>query len=171
MRNYSSVNTYSKSILVARTVANQVPKFRITNAKLYVPVVTLSTQGNIKLLKQLESGFKRTIIWNKHHSKKSSQVQNRYLNVLIDPRSQGVRRLFVLSFEVYDGWKNYKKYYLRTMKIKNCGVNDRSKEFLWSANKNDLKAYDNRKTSIGQEDDYRNRCLLDYRYFKKKKKN
>ena len=114
LRNYSSVNTYSKSILV--------PKFRITNTKLYIPVVTLSTQGNIKLLKQLESGFKRTIIWNKHHSKKSSQVQNRYLNVLIDPSSQGVRRLFLLSFEVYDGWKSYKKYYLRTMRIKNCGV-------------------------------------------------
>ena len=48
--------------------------------------------------------------------------------------------------------------------------NDRSKEFLWSANKNDLKAYDNRKTSVGQENDYRSRCLLDYRYFKKKKK-
>ena len=47
-----------KSILVAATAANQVPKFRITNTKLYVPVLTLSTQENIKLLKQLESGFK-----------------------------------------------------------------------------------------------------------------
>ena len=35
-----------KSILVAYTAANQVPKFRITNTKLYVPVVT---QENIKL--------------------------------------------------------------------------------------------------------------------------
>ena len=57
-----------KSILVAGTVANQVPKVRITRTKLYVPVV--STQENIKLLKQLESGFKRTINWNKYHSKK-----------------------------------------------------------------------------------------------------
>ena len=57
-----------KSILVAGTVANQVPKVRITSTKLYVPVV--STQENIKLLKQLESGFKRTINWNKYHSKK-----------------------------------------------------------------------------------------------------
>ena len=36
-------------------------KFAITDTKLYVPVVTLSTQNNIKLLKQLESGFKRVI--------------------------------------------------------------------------------------------------------------
>ena len=75
MRNYSSVNTYSKSILVARTVANQVPKFRITNTKLYVPVVTLSTQENIKLLKQLESGVKRTINWNKYQSKKQVELK------------------------------------------------------------------------------------------------
>ena len=40
-----------KSILVFSTVANQVPKFRITNTKLDVLVVTLSAQENIKLLK------------------------------------------------------------------------------------------------------------------------
>ena len=33
-----------KSILVAGTAANQKPKFKITNTKLYVPIVTLSTQ-------------------------------------------------------------------------------------------------------------------------------
>ena len=32
----------------------------MTNAKIYVPVVTLSTQGNAKPLQQLKSGFKRT---------------------------------------------------------------------------------------------------------------
>ena len=40
---------------------NQKPTFKITDTKLYVPVVTLSTQDNIKLLKQPKSGFKRTI--------------------------------------------------------------------------------------------------------------
>ena len=47
--------------LVAGTAANQNPTFQINDTKLYVPVVTLSTQENIKLLKQLQSGFKRTI--------------------------------------------------------------------------------------------------------------
>ena len=37
--------------------------------KVFVPVTTLSTQGNIKLLKQLELGFKKIINWNKHQAK------------------------------------------------------------------------------------------------------
>ena len=41
-------------------------KFKITDTKLYVPVVTLSTQDNAILLQQLKSGFKRTINWNKY---------------------------------------------------------------------------------------------------------
>ena len=41
-------------------------KFKITDTNLYVPVVTLSTQDNEKLLQQLKSGFKRTINWNKY---------------------------------------------------------------------------------------------------------
>ena len=49
------------NFLVAGTVANQEPTFRITDTKLYVPFVTLSTQDNTKLLEQLKSVFKRTI--------------------------------------------------------------------------------------------------------------
>ena len=41
----------------------------ITDTKLYVPIVTLSTQDNCKLLQQLKSGFKRVISWNKYLSK------------------------------------------------------------------------------------------------------
>ena len=53
------------------TVANKVSIFKITGTKLYatLPVATLSTQKNIKLLKQLESGFKRTTNWNKYSKK------------------------------------------------------------------------------------------------------
>ena len=67
--------------LVAGTAGNQEPKFKITDTKLYVPVVTLSTPDNIKLFKQLESGFKRTTSWNKYKSKIREQVQNRYLDI------------------------------------------------------------------------------------------
>ena len=52
-------------LLVAGFAANQEPQFTIADAKLYIAVVTLSTQDNVKLLKQLESSFKRTINWNK----------------------------------------------------------------------------------------------------------
>ena len=48
-----------KFFLVAGTTANQVPKFKINDTRLYISVVTLSTEDNRKLLKQLESGFKK----------------------------------------------------------------------------------------------------------------
>ena len=64
-------------IPVADTVANQNPTFQINDTKLYVPVVTFSTHENIKLLKQLESGFKRIINWNKYLGKRRNQVQNK----------------------------------------------------------------------------------------------
>ena len=73
--------------------------FAIIDTKLYVSVVTLSTQHNPKLLKQLRSGFKITINWNKYQLKVSPERRNQYLDFLIDPCFQGVIRLFVLSFE------------------------------------------------------------------------
>ena len=51
--------------LVAGTVANLQQTFTTTDTKLYVLIVTLLIQDNVKLLQQLESGFKRTINWNK----------------------------------------------------------------------------------------------------------
>ena len=40
--------------------------FKITDTKLYVPVVTLSAENDKKLSEQLKTGFKRTIKWNKY---------------------------------------------------------------------------------------------------------
>ena len=54
--------TWSRnSVIISSDVANQIPTFTITETTLHVPVVTLSTQDNAKLLPQLKSGFKRTI--------------------------------------------------------------------------------------------------------------
>ena len=58
-------------------------KSKITVTKLYVPVVTLSTQDNAKLLKQLKSGFKRAINWNKYKPKVSAEEPNPCLDFLI----------------------------------------------------------------------------------------
>ena len=69
---------------------------------MYVPVVTLSTQDNIKLLKQLELGFKRTISSNKYQSKITEHAQNRYLDFLINPSFEEFNRLFLLIFENKD---------------------------------------------------------------------
>ena len=56
-------------VIVSTNVAHQNVTFEITDTKLYLPVVTLSTQNNSKLLQQLKSGFKRVINWNKYLSK------------------------------------------------------------------------------------------------------
>ena len=56
----------------------------LTETKLYIPVVTLSTQDNAKLLPQLKSGFKRTISWNKYLSKPELLAQNTNLNPLVE---------------------------------------------------------------------------------------
>ena len=92
--------TWSASCFItADFVDGQVPTFAITDTKLYVPLVTLSTQDNTKLLQQLKSGFERAINWNKFQSKTIIQNRNQYLDYLIDRIFQGVIRLFVLSFE------------------------------------------------------------------------
>ena len=54
-------------------------EFKITDTKLYVPVVSLSKENDIKLLEQLKSGFKRTIKWNKYRSQMTIQPQNNNL--------------------------------------------------------------------------------------------
>ena len=48
-------------VIVSTDVANKNAIFTITETKLYVPVVTLSTQDNAKLLTQLKSVFKQLI--------------------------------------------------------------------------------------------------------------
>ena len=84
-------------------------RFAITDTKFYVPVVTLSTQDNAKLLHLLKSGFKKTI---KYQSKISTEAQNQYLDFLINPSFQGVNRPFVLSFENENGRISHSEYYL-----------------------------------------------------------
>ena len=65
---------YKICFLVDGTAVNQVPDFKITDTNFYVEVVNLSTQDDTKPLKQLESGFKRTVRCYKYQSKKTSQA-------------------------------------------------------------------------------------------------
>ena len=67
----------------------------INDCKLYIPVVTLSKDDEIKLLTNLKSGFKREIEWNKYRSQMSAEAINNNLNILIDPTFTNVNRLFV----------------------------------------------------------------------------
>ena len=53
-------------VFVYTNDADQGATFEMTGTKLYIPVVTLSTKDNAKLLTQLKSGFKKTINWNRY---------------------------------------------------------------------------------------------------------
>ena len=74
----------------ACVITNSTRAFAIIDTKLYVPVVTLSTQDNEneKLLEQLKSGFKRVINWNKYLSKPDLLAQVPNVNYLIEPSFQ-----------------------------------------------------------------------------------
>ena len=74
-------------------------KFQINNAKRYVSVVTLSINDNIKLLKNIKQGFKRTISWSKYKSEITAQTKNNNLDYLIDPTVRKIKRSFALSFK------------------------------------------------------------------------
>ena len=67
----------------------------INDCELYVPVVTLSKDDEIKLLTNLKSGFKREIIWNKYRSQMTTEAANNKLNRLVDPTFTNVNRLLM----------------------------------------------------------------------------
>ena len=73
--------------------------FKITDAKLYVPVVTLSTEDNAKLSKLLTEGFKRSVYWNEYKVISEQRCNaNDNIRKLIDPSWQEINRLFVLAY-------------------------------------------------------------------------
>ena len=156
----------STCVLVATNIDNQNATFAITDTKLYVPVVTLSTQENTKFFQQLKSGFKRVINWNKYLSKPELLAQNPNLNHLVEPSFQGVNRLFVLAFENDDDRTSDGQYYLPTVEIKDYNIMINGENFFDQPIKNNKVTYDNiRKIAIGQGDDNITGCLLDYPYF------
>ena len=120
--------TWSSTCVITNSTGGR--RFAITDTKLYVPVVTLSTQDNAKLLQQLKSGFKRTINWNKYQSDRKTYQQNQYLNHLVDPSFQGAIRLFVLSFENENDRTSHSEYYLPKVEIKDYNVKTDGKGFL-----------------------------------------
>ena len=60
-----SLNWIEDCVLTTANNANKVT-FKITDAKLFLPITTLSIQNNAKLSKLLGKGFQRSIYWNKY---------------------------------------------------------------------------------------------------------
>ena len=139
---------------------------------MYVLVVTLSKENDIKLLEQLKSEFKRTIKWNKERSQISVQNNKNNLNYLIDPTFMNVNRLFVLSFEIIEE-NNIKKdyrdsfshYYVPKVEIKDFNVLIDGKNFFDLPVKNEEKAHE-KIIEMSNNNDYTLGNLLDSAYYK-----
>ena len=68
------------------------------DAKLHVPIITLSTKDNVNLIKQLGDGVKRSVYWNSYQII-PAKVLNQGTNIyeLLSASFQGVKRLFALA--------------------------------------------------------------------------
>ena len=143
--------------------------FQVTDTKLYVLVVTLSRENDAKLLEQLKSGFKRTIIWNKYRSQMTIQPRNNNLDNLIDQTFTNVNRLFVLSFArniLGDKRDSFSHYYVPNVEIKDFNVLIDGKSFFDLPVKNEEEAYE-KIIEMSNNNDYTTGNLLDFAYFKK----
>ena len=127
--------------------------FKITDAKLYVCVVTLSTEDNVKLSKLLNEGFNRYIYWNSYKIIYNKEVEitaaneEKHIRERLDSSCQGVKRLYVLAYDnnvgdnhVFDN--AFKKHFLSRVKIENYNIEIDGRNF-YNQRINDLiKQYD-----------------------------
>ena len=80
---------WNQNCVLSNLVGNST--FTITDAKLYVPIVTLSAEDNVKLSKLLSEGFNRSIYWNKYKIIPNKTYDaNDWIRELLNSSSQGV---------------------------------------------------------------------------------
>ena len=138
----------------------------INDCKLYIPVVTLSKDDEIKLLTNLKSGFKRDIEWNKYRSQMSTEAINNNLNILIDPTFTNVNRLFVLAYQTADDRQSYSQFYLPKVMVKDFNVIIDKLAFFDLPIKTEDEVYE-KIIDISRNNEFTTGNLLDYDYFKK----
>ena len=157
-----SLKWYERCLL---TVANTAT-FKITDAKLYVPIVTLSAEDNVKLSKLLGEGFKRPIYSNQYKVIPNKTYNaNGYIRELLDSSYQGIKRLFVLAYDNTNGIppNSHKRFFLPRIKIKIYNIEIDGRNFYDQPVNDLIKQYHEvRKVSTGQGDDYTTDCLLDF---------
>ena len=137
----------------------------------------MSKENGTKLLEELKLGFKRTIIWNKYRSKITIQPQNNNLNYLIDPTLTNANRLFVLPFQRNAGENNTAKdyrdsfshYYVPNARLKDFNVLIDGESLFDLPVKIEEEAYE-KIIDVSNDNDYTTGNLLDFVYFKKKRR-
>ena len=150
-------------------------KFKITDAKLHVHIVTLSTKDNVNLTKQLSNEFKRSVYQNSYQTI-LARVKNNGDTIyeLLNASFQCVKRLFVLAYVIAAGdanneadIKSNRKYFLSRGEIKNYNLLTDRRNFYDQQIDDLIKQYDEvKKVSTGHGDDYTTGCLLNYAYLK-----
>ena len=145
--------------------------FAITDTKLYVPIVTLSAEDNVKLPKLLGERFKRPIYWNRYKViPDKTYNSNGYIREFLDSSYQGIKRLFVFAYDNTIGiaLNSHKRYFLPRIEIKNYNIEIDGRNFYDQPINDLIKQRDKvRKVSTEQGDDYTTGCLLDFAYLKK----
>ena len=133
----------------------------INDCKLYIPVVTLSKDDEIKLLTNLKSGFIREIEWNKYRSQMSTEAINNNLNILIDPTFTNVTRLFVLAYQTADDRQSFSQFNLPRVMVKDFNVIIDKLAFFDLPIKTEEEAYE-KIIDISRNSEYTTGNLLDY---------
>ena len=142
-------------------VNNRETTFQTTSTKLYVPIVTLSTKDNVRLTKQLNEEFKRSVYWNEYKSKTETQEadDNNLKRFPLDASFQGVNRLFVLAFNNTNNdankveRKSHRKYFFLRVDISHYNVLIDGRYFYDQSINDQIKKYDEvRKVATGKGD-------------------
>ena len=139
--------------------------FAINDCKLYIPVVTLSKDDEIKLLTNLKSGFTREIIWNKYRSQMTTEAINNNLNILVDPTFTNVNRLFVLAYQNAGDRQSFSQFYLPKVIVKDYNVITDKLAFFDLPIKTEEETYE-KIIDISRNNEYTTSNLFDYNYLK-----
>ena len=155
---------------------NQSSIFQITKCELYIPIVTLNTENNIKLSELLSKGFERTVVWNEYKSKIERvtipQNDNMFRRTTLDVSFQGVSKLFATAYETGNVQGNAnteesrRRYYLPKAEIKDYNVFIDGRNFYDQNVNSSIARYNELlKMTRGRSEDYSTGCLLDYDYY------
>ena len=163
--------TWMKKCVLSTDAGDAV--FIINDTKMYVPVITLSKEGNKDFIEQQNKGFQQFIYWNKYKTKEINEDADanvfKYIN--LDPSFQGVNRLFVMAYNRVDGQptrNGQRKYYLPRISLNKYNVIIDRRNFYDNPIESDIEKYrELKKVMIGKGEDYTTGSLLDFNYFDK----
>ena len=147
--------------------------FIINDTKLYVPVVTLSKEGNKDFIEQRDKGFQRSIYWNEYKTKEINENADanvfKYIN--LDPSFQGVNRLFVMAYNRANGQptrNGQSKYYLPRIDLEKYNVIIDGRNFYDNPIESDIEKYrELKKVMVEKGEDNTTGSLFDFNYFDK----